>query len=215
MAKASNIRRASNKVSRETPSIRSGTAPLAKFVRYPSNPRTHPPAQLALLSELLKRYGPDQDIVVDEKFVILKGHGRLDAAFIAGLTDFPYKQHLNLSEADKRAIRIADNQVALLSGWDRDLVRSEIVDLRAAGYDVALLGFGDAELVQFEKLPGPPADFKSFGADIETQHSCPRCGFRWSGNSAPKEEDQVPKQSVSRRQGSGGKSGKGPKPPRT
>lgn len=159
--------------------------PLSWFIPYERNPRTHPPAQVAMLAELIKTHGPDQDIVVDENRIILKGHGRRLAAMLAGLDQFLFLQRFGLSEAEKTAMRIADNQVSLLSGWDRSLVYGEIASLQSQGYDVGLLGFGDAQLVQFTTTPGPPAEFQAFGENIPTKHQCPSCGYKWSGNSAP------------------------------
>lgn len=159
--------------------------PLAKIKPYSHNPRTHPPAQIELLAELLKKFGPDQDIVVDEHGVILKGHGRLLAAEKAELKRFPVTQRFGLSDEDKAALRIADNQVALLSGWDKELVKFEIERLRRADYPIALLGFGEQQLVQFTTTPGPPGSFQEFGENIPTDHECPSCHYRWSGSTAP------------------------------
>ena len=83
---------------------------------YPHNARTHPPAQIKLLATLMKKWGPDQAIVVDEDGVILKGHGRRLAAIEAGFEVFPIVERLGLSRDDKEAMRIADNQIALLAG---------------------------------------------------------------------------------------------------
>lgn len=162
---------------------------LDRFIPYANNTRTHPPAEIAMLAGLLGQYGPDQPIVVDEDRVIIKGHGRRLAALAAGLEIFTFVQRFGLSEEEKKAMRIADNQVALLAGWDQALVRVEIASLKGAGYDVALLGFGDAQLVQFMTTPGPPSEFQAFGADIAVEHQCPKCGYKWSGNSAPKVEE--------------------------
>lgn len=158
---------------------------IEKIKPYPSNPRTHPPAQITLLAALLKRRGIDQPIVVDEDGVILKGHGRRLAAIEAGLTSFPVVQHRGMPESERQAMRIEDNQVALLSGWDATLIQSEIGDLKLAGYPLELLGFGDAQLVSFQTTPGPPSEFQVFGDDIVTEHECPKCGYRWSGTTAP------------------------------
>lgn len=171
--------------SEDGPKMKSGRAALAKFVPCPTNPRTHPTAEIALLAELIKRRGPDQPIVVDEDWIILKGHGRRAAAVIAGLDEFPYVQRFGLSEADKRAIRIEDNQVALLAGWDTELIRSEIRLLSDSGYNVSLLGFGETQLVEFTTLPSPPTEFKAYGEDIPTDCECPKCGFKWSSGKAP------------------------------
>ncbi len=171
----------------ETPRITASKEwSLAKIIPYEHNPRTHPAEQIALLAELIKKWGPDQDIVVDENGVILKGHGRLRASIEAGRKTYPVRQRFGLSEEDKTAMRIADNQVALLSGWDRDLVGFEIKRLERANYDVKLLGFGDAQLVQFTTQVGPPAGgFQAFDEGIETEHECPKCKYRWSGKSNP------------------------------
>lgn len=129
--------------------------PLAKIKPYPNNPRTHPQEQIELLAELLRKFGPDQPIVVDEAGVILKGHGRRLAAEAAGLKQFPVVQRGGLSDADKAALRIADNQVALLSGWDTSLLRIDVNDLKMAGYEIDLLGFSDKQIASY--LPEPAA----------------------------------------------------------
>jgi hypothetical protein len=158
---------------------------LSAIHEYPNNPRTHPPVQLALLAELLKKYGPDQDIVIDgDDDLILKGHGRYRAALLAGLKEFPVTIRSGLSEADKITMRISDNAVSLLSGWDRELIRGEIVQLKALDGDLQLLGFGDAQLVQFTTLPGPPSQSPPVGNVIERE--CPACGHRGSGEWRPK-----------------------------
>jgi hypothetical protein len=120
--------------------------PLREIIPYERNPRTHPPEQIALLAKLMLRHGVDQPIVVDEANVVLKGHGRLLAAQEAGFETFPVVTHRGLSAAEKTALRIEDNQLALISGWDRGLLREEMMELKAAGYDMPLLGFDEATL---------------------------------------------------------------------
>lgn len=165
--------------------------PIGGIKPYPHNARTHPPAQVSMLARLMKENGVDQPIVVDEDDVILKGHGRRLGAIEAGFEHYPVVRHVGLSDAQKRAMRIEDNQVALLSGWDATLVQHEIGELKLAGYDLANLGFGDQQLVQFTTQPGPPAGFTVFGEDIKTEHECPRCRYVWSGSSAKVEPEPV------------------------
>jgi DNA modification methylase len=77
------------------------------------------------------------------------------AAIKAGFETFPVVVQRGLSEDDKRALRIADNQVALLAGWDQDLMQLELGELKLHGFDLPLLGFGDAELASFiDRNPG-------------------------------------------------------------
>jgi len=170
--------------------VRGERWPLEKIRPYPRNSKTHPPAQVTLLAQIFKKYGPDQDIVVDEDRVILKGHGRLLAAYEAKMGEYPVTQRFGMSDADKRAMRIADNQLPLLGAWDNALVQAEISELKLAGYDVQLLGFGEAQLVHFETTPGPPSQFPTFDENIPTAHQCPQCGYKWSGSSVPAAEPE-------------------------
>lgn len=164
---------------------------LESILPYQHNPRTHPPAQIELLAASMKEDGVTAPIMVDEDGVILYGHGRLLAAKKNGFKKFPVIVAAGLSEDRKRAIRIKDNQIALLSGWDNELVKFEIESLKRTGYDVALLGFGEAQLVQFMTTPQPPSSFPQFDEDIPTAYCCPNCRYSWSGNplaGAPDEE---------------------------
>lgn len=119
---------------------------LSNIHPNPQNPRTHPPAQIQLLAEIFKRHGPDQDIVVDENGVIIKGHGRHIAATAAGLKDYPVTVRYDMSEADKLAMMIEDNQIALLAGWDNALLQVGLTTLKTAGYDHTLQIFPEAQL---------------------------------------------------------------------
>jgi hypothetical protein len=119
---------------------------LKKIIPYDKNSRTHPQKQVELLADLMKRHGVDQPIVVDEDGIILKGHGRRLAAIAAGFEEFPVVIHRGLSKPDKAAMRIQDNQVGLLSGWDNELIRAEIIELKNSGFELDMLGFDGATL---------------------------------------------------------------------
>lgn len=140
------------------PAAKTELWPLGKIVPYERNPRTHPEQQIKLLAQLMTKYGVDQPIVVDENGVILKGHGRRLAAIEAGLKEFPVVRHVGLTDEGKRAIRIADNQVALLSGWDDELLKMEITELQAHGFDLPMLGFSDDKLIDMFADDAPKID---------------------------------------------------------
>lgn len=106
--------------------------------------------------------------------VILKGHGRLLAALEAEFDSFPVVIRKGLSETDKVAMRMADNQVALLAGWDRELVRDQVQRLRLDGYQINLLGFSEVALRNWE---APPAEPDSAPAPSKTPVS--RAGDVW------------------------------------
>lgn len=140
------------------PAAKTELVPLGKIIPYERNPRTHPESQISLLAKLMKKYGVDQPIVVDGDGIILKGHGRRLAAIEAGFKEFPVVRHRGLSEEDKKAIRIADNQVALLSGWDDELLKMEIQELQSQGFDLPMLGFPEDKLAGIFLEEAPKVD---------------------------------------------------------
>jgi ParB-like nuclease domain len=155
---------------------------ITKIKPYPTNPRTHPPEQIALLATHLKRWGPDQPIVVDENGVILKGHGRRLAAIEAGLTHFPVIQRHGLPDSEKLGLRIADNQVGLMSAWEPTLMNFELTNLAVENFEMPLLGFSTKKL---EFMMATPEDFtpEEATAGLDTKkapHVCPKCGFEYS-----------------------------------
>lgn len=154
--------------------------PLDRIKPYPKNARTHPPEQISLLAQHLRRWGPDQPIVVDEAGVILKGHGRLEAAREAGLAEFPVVQRVGLPEAEKKAVRLADNQVALLSGYDQMILTAELRELSVD--DLPLIGFPSGELQMLLANPDSdfqPVDIDGGGIDRHGEVTCPKCGHVW------------------------------------
>jgi hypothetical protein len=127
--------------------------PIDELVPYENNPRTHSATQLERLVNSLKEFGFTNPILIDEDNNVIAGHGRLQAAIIAGLKTVPTITLGHLTPEQRRAYVIADNQLALNSGWDDDLLQAELKALGDAGFDLTLLGWG-------ENLP-------TFGEDID------------------------------------------------
>jgi len=123
--------------------------PLSRIRPYPNNPRSHSPEQVAQIKTSMARYGVTAPILVDEAGEIIYGHGRLLAAQSLNYERMPVVIARGWSDDDKRAYRIADNQLALNAEWDYPLLSSELKALNLAGYDMPVLGFADAQLIQF------------------------------------------------------------------
>ena len=122
--------------------------PLEKLVAYAQNPRTHSDAQVAQIAASIAEFGFNNPILVDTKAGIIAGHGRLLAARKLQLEQVPVIVLDHLTEAQKRAYIIADNQLALNAGWDDDLLRAELAALQAEDFNVRLIGFEDEELAR-------------------------------------------------------------------
>ena len=126
--------------------------PIDELVPYDNNPRTHSAVQIERLVNSLKEFGFTNPILVDDDCNVIAGHGRLEAAKIVGLKTVPTITLSHLSEDQRRAYVIADNQLALNSGWDDDLLQSELQALGDAGFDLSLLGWGD-DIPSFAEEP--------------------------------------------------------------
>ena len=118
--------------------------PLNWFKPNPKNMRTHSKAQIEYLASLIKEFGWTNPIIARSNGLIIAGHGRLEAAQLLGLKNAPVIIKDFISASLYRAYSIADNQSALLSGWDLDLLRQEIQDLSDKSFNVDLLGFDDS-----------------------------------------------------------------------
>jgi len=113
---------------------------------YSGNPRTHSPTQIAQIAASMLQFGWTNPLIIDEAHQLIAGHGRLLAAQQLGMPQAPAIMLEGLSPAQKQALRIADNKLALNAGWDDDLLRAELSLLRDDGFDLALTGFADDEL---------------------------------------------------------------------
>jgi DNA modification methylase len=143
--------------------------PVADLIPYARNARTHSDAQVAQIAASVTEWGWTSPILVDEAGSIIAGHGRVMAARKLGLADVPVMVATGWSEAQKKAYVLADNQLALNAGWDIDLLKVEVGDLDAEGFNLDLIGFDDKLLADLladptdgltdpDEVPEPPAD---------------------------------------------------------
>lgn len=111
------------------------------LIPYAKNSRTHSDAQVAQIAASIKEFGWTNPILVDGTKGIIAGHGRLMAARKLGFTKVPVIELKNMTESQKKAYVIADNQLAMNAGWDIELLKIEVADLDEEGFDLELLGF--------------------------------------------------------------------------
>src|SRR5215510_1596692 len=103
------------------PNLQIDYTPIHVRHRTRQNARTHSKRQIRQIADSIERFGFCNPILIDDDRTILAGHGRVKAAELLGLAEVPTVRLSHLSDADKRAYVIADNRLAEIAGWDRDL----------------------------------------------------------------------------------------------
>ena len=131
-----------------------------------NNSRTHSDEQIEEIAASIKTFGFTNPILIDEQQTIIAGHGRLAAAQLLKLNMVPCIVLPGLTETQRRAYVIADNQIPLNAGWDLDLLKLEIQALQDLDFDIDLLGFDvgflDGLLTTLDEGQTPPDETPDF-----------------------------------------------------
>ena len=114
----------------------------------PRNARTHSKKQIRQIADSIERFGFTTPALIDDKGMILAGHGRVAAARLLKIEQIPCLRLSTLSDADKRAYLIADNKLALNAGWDLEILSDELQALIDIDYEVVATGFEAVEVDQ-------------------------------------------------------------------
>ena len=125
------------------------------LIPYARNSRTHSEAQVAQIAGSIREFGFTNPVLIDAENGIIAGHGRIMAAQKLGLAEVPCIRLDHLTETQRKAYIIADNKLALNSGWDEAMLGLELADLRGLDFDLSLTGFTDDEI---DELLAEPED---------------------------------------------------------
>ncbi len=142
--------------------------PIDQLVPYQKNARTHSDEQIAQIAASIQEFGWTNPILAGPDYVVIAGHARLAAAKKLRLTEVPVIVLGHLTEVQRRALVIADNQLALGAGWDEELLRVELRVLQAEDFDLDLVGFGELELAELMANDGDYAGHTDEDAVPET-----------------------------------------------
>ncbi len=170
---------------------------IASLSSDPANVRRHSERNIAAIVGSLRRFGQQRPIVVDGSGIVRAGNGTLAAALSLGWTHIKIIR-TNLTGAEATAYAIADNRAGdpeVGSTFDAAALAEVLTALQAEDAELAdAAGFTADELAALvgaeptPKQQTPPADFPTMDENIQTEHECPKCGYKWSGSSAPKEQ---------------------------
>ena len=155
--------------------------PLAQLKPYARNAKTHDANQVVKIAASMAEFGWTVPVLVAADGELIAGHGRILAAAHLGLAEVPVIVLGHLTEAQRRAYRIADNKLTELGGWDEALLLQELQALFAEDFDLGLIGIPDDELDALladaddrpaisddaaDAIPDPPAEPTTRPGDI-------------------------------------------------
>ena len=147
---------------------------------YENNSRTHDESQIKQICESIKEYGWTNPVLIDEKGMIIAGHGRVEAGKKLNIKEVPCIVLSGLTEAQKKAYVIADNKMALNAGWDFNLLSLELENLKELDFDLELTGFSadeiDGLLSTNEDIENNDYEEQDLKENNTQLHKCPECG---------------------------------------
>jgi DNA modification methylase len=149
---------------------------IDKLRPYQNNPRSHPSKSIQGIASSIEAFGFKNIVMIDRDFEIIFGHGRIEAAKQLGIKQVPVLIATDLDKTQARALRIADNQIALLSEWNELNLKTEILQLKEVGMDLQALGFSDKELARYSTDDGLGQDP---GAGAPPKHPVTQRGDIW------------------------------------
>lgn len=121
---------------------------VEELIPYVNNARTHSDEQVTQIASSIKEFGFNNPILTDGDNGVIAGHGRLLAAKKLKLDKVPVIELSGLSESQKKAYILADNKIALNSGWDEELLKVELEELKISDIDLDIVGFSNEDLQQ-------------------------------------------------------------------
>jgi ParB-like chromosome segregation protein Spo0J len=155
----------------------------------PKNRRAHTPRNVGMIVDALHKVGAGRSIVIDEANVVLAGNATIEAAAEAGITKVQVVdadgetliavRRSGLSDQQKRELALYDNRAAELATWNLEQLQEDA----KAGEDLSSF-FSDEELGKLLASLNDPTPIEAFPAvdeTLSTEHTCPKCGYEWSG----------------------------------
>jgi hypothetical protein len=178
--------------------LKTSVIPLADLVPDAANVRLHPERNQQGVTASLRQFGPGRSIVLDGKNIVRAGNRTVASAQDAGIDEVivvePAANQLvavrrpEWSPTEATAYGVSDNRTAEHAEWDEPALAKTLEALRNEGFNLDAIGFTDDELDELIAGLGnqifngvPPDDFPEKDESIETEHTCPKCGYAWSG----------------------------------
>lgn len=116
------------------------------LIPYHRNARTHSEEQVRQIAAAIAEFGFVNPVLIDDRDELIAGHGRVLAALALGMAEVPAITLSHLSDVQRRALVLADNQIAANAGWNEAILSRELAALQADGFDLSVVAFTDQEV---------------------------------------------------------------------
>lgn len=142
---------------------------VEELIPYVNNSRTHSDEQIKQICASINEFGFTNPVLIDEKNMIIAGHGRVKAAERLEIEDVPCIVLKGLTETQKKAYIIADNKMALNAGWDEDLLKLELENLKELDFNLDLTGFNEEELTDIFGIDEKEIEEDNYDVEAEVE----------------------------------------------
>lgn len=161
---------------------------VESLIPYIKNSRTHSEAQIAQIAASIKEFGWTNPILVDGDNGVIAGHGRLLAARKLGHKEVPTIELAHMTDNQKKAYVIADNQLAMNAGWDTAILSLELTDLKNSDFDLNIIGFSAEDIKTFTQEINFDAGSEEDQGKLDQLDPkwvcCPHCGKEFDAREA-------------------------------
>ena len=134
--------------------------PIVSLRPYEHNARTHSAKQIRQIAQSIETFGFVNPVLIDARDGIIAGHGRVEAAKLLGMYEVPTLRLDHLTDLKRKAYILADNRLAELAGWDKEILSIELQHLMEIDneFDITVTGFETAEIDLLFKEATPEVD---------------------------------------------------------
>ena len=153
--------------------------PVEDLVPYENNAKKHTSAQIEAVEASIREFGFRNPVIIwrnaDGRPEVVAGHARVTAAKYLGMTKVPCVSCDDLSDAQRRALTLVDNQTTMMTGWDFDLLGYEL-DTLAESFDMSDYGFEATEGADIDSLFTEDGEPREGTGQAQKTVTCPNCG---------------------------------------
>lgn len=155
---------------------------ISKIILYEGNCKLHPEWQVEQIKSSIEEFGYNDPVAVDEKNVIIEGHGRYLALKELGYKSIEVIRLSHLSEEQKRVYILVHNKACMSTGFDSEKLAEELEKIKIDGnVDISLTGFSEFELENILNMEENQLNLDEILSDVPKEDkkepkTCPHCG---------------------------------------